>query len=263
MGALATWAFYGELIRATLAVKDEDHLHVVIDADPRIPDRTRFLLGIGDDPRERLLESARRLVVAGCEILAMPCNTAHAFGDDIRAAVPIPLMNWIEVTAAAIESGGNEPVGLLATAGTIRVGLYQRALAARRLPLIEPPSEDVETIMEAIYGPEGVKGSGGASARSQQRLLEVANRLAARGATRILLGCTELPLAVATQDPRWAVPAIDPAVANARELVRAAGTTLVLANRTHDCDGDLDMSRSASQNPSGGVTAGTTEEARE
>jgi len=225
MGPLATAAFFREIVRATKAATDQDHLHVIVDSDSSIPDRTGFLLGAGPDPRPALIASARRLRAAGCELLAMPCNTAHAFGAEIRAAVDVPLLDWIAITADAIAAAGRAPVGLLATRGTLRVGLYQRALAARGVESVVPRSSEALAVMAAIYGREGVKG-GAASERSQRLLLRVARQLVERGARRLILACTELPLAVPATDPRWPVPAVDPAVVNARELVRLAGGRL-------------------------------------
>lgn len=227
MGPLATNAFYMEVILATRAERDQDHLHVLIDSAPGIPDRTAFLLGAGDDPRPELIASARRLADAGCGLLAMPCNTAHAFGDAIRAAVSVPLVDWVATATDALSSDPppTGAVGLLATRGTVKVGLYQAALARRGLTTILPTEDEAGAIMEAIYGSGGVKG-GRASSMSQQRLLEVAAHLVHRGASRLLLGCTELPLAIASSDERWPAPAFDPARANARAVVVLAGGEL-------------------------------------
>ena len=95
MGPAATHAFFGHLISFTEAASDQDHLHIVIDNNPSIEDRTAFLLGRGADPRPRLLTSARRLRAAGADILVMPCNTAAAFSADIEAAVGVPLVDWV------------------------------------------------------------------------------------------------------------------------------------------------------------------------
>jgi aspartate racemase len=227
MGPLATNAFFQEVILATKADRDQDHLHVVIDSDPGVPDRTAFLLGGGEDPRPWLVASARRLVAAGCGLLAMPCNTAHAFADDIRAAVSVPLMDWVATAADAIASDlpANGAVGLLATRGTLKVGLHQSALARHGLAAILPTDDEAGAIMDAIYGSGGVKG-GRASPENQLRVLEVATHLVHRGALCLLLGCTELPLALASSDQRWPAPAFDPAHANARALVSLAGGKL-------------------------------------
>jgi aspartate racemase len=227
MGPLATCAFYREIILATSADRDQDHLHVIIDSESAIPDRTAFLLDAGPDPRPALIAAARRLIGAGCELLAMPCNTAHAFAGDIRAAVSVPLMDWVGISARAmaLEAPSNAMVGVLATRGTLRVGLHQVALTQVGLVPVLPTDDEAGAIMDAVYGSGGVKG-GRVHAENQRRLIEVAELLARRGARRLLLGCTELPLAVTPDDVRWPAPTFDPAVANARAVVQLAGGRL-------------------------------------
>jgi len=227
MGPLATCAFYREIILATRATRDQEHLHVIVDSESAIPDRTAFLLEEGPDPRPALIASACRLVEAGCELLAMPCNTAHAFAGDIRAAVSVPLLDWVGISAEAmaLEAPARAMVGVLATRGTLRVGLHQVALSHLGLVPVLPTDDEAGGIMDAVYGSGGVKG-GTVHPENQRRLIEVARLLVGRGASRLLLGCTELPLAVAPEDVRWPAPTFDPAVANARAVVLLAGGQL-------------------------------------
>jgi aspartate racemase len=239
MGPLATCAFYRKIILATRADRDQDHLHVIVDSESGIPDRTAFLLGEGPDPRPALIESTHRLVDAGCELLAMPCNTAHAFAGDMRAAVSVPLLDWVGIAAEAMarDAPRSAMVGVLATRGTLRVGLYQAALSHMGLMPVLPTDEEAGAIMDAIYGSGGVKG-GTVHPENQRRLIEVAALLVGRGASRLILGCTELPLAVAPEDERWPAPASDPAVANARAVVLLAGGELSSGQRrVADLDG--------------------------
>ncbi|MCA1705022.1 MAG: amino acid racemase, partial [Actinobacteria bacterium] len=91
MGPLATAEFMRLLVASTPAKRDQEHLHVIVDSNPMIPNRTAALLHGGEDPTPMLVESARLLESAGAEILAMPCNTAHCFLADIQAAVSIPV----------------------------------------------------------------------------------------------------------------------------------------------------------------------------
>src|SRR5439155_4399654 len=79
MGPAATALFFRRLIEATSAKTDQEHLHVVIDSDPSIPDRTKALLEGGPSPAPQLIEMARRLQMMGAELIVMPCNTAHVF----------------------------------------------------------------------------------------------------------------------------------------------------------------------------------------
>src|SRR5262245_56844098 len=96
MGPAATLAFFGKLLEATHAERDQDHLRVLIDNNPRVPDRNAAIAGRGPSPGPQLAESARGLELAGADFLVIACNTAHAFASEIEAAVAIPLMSMID-----------------------------------------------------------------------------------------------------------------------------------------------------------------------
>ncbi|MCX6094051.1 MAG: amino acid racemase [Candidatus Bipolaricaulota bacterium] len=150
MGPAATAEFFRRLIAATPARRDDEHLRVLIDSDPRIPGRTAAILHGGPDPAPRLREIARGLEAAGAELLAMPCNTAHAYLDAIRDAVAIPVLDMLEEATAKIGKG---PVGLLATAATVRLGLYQDVGRRRGLEVLVPDADrqaDVTRVIAAL-----------------------------------------------------------------------------------------------------------------
>ena len=225
MGPAATHAFFGHVIALTDATTDQEHIHLIIDNDPQIPDRTAFLLGRGEDPVPRLVAAAERLEAAGCDLLVIPCNTAAAFVDQIGRSIAIPILDWTGVAAEAASRTSREAVGILATTGTIEVGTYRRALEDRGRRSIIPDRVDQETVMRVIYGPNGVK-SGKGAVDGADELFGVANRLAERGAEAILLACTELPLAIPATDPRWSVPALDPSLIVAERVVVESGAVL-------------------------------------
>ncbi len=187
MGPAATAEFFRRLILATPAKRDEEHLRVLIDSDPRIPGRTEAVLHGGPDPAPRLREIARGLEAAGAELLAMPCNTAHAYLDAIRDAVAIPVLDMLEEATAKIGKG---PVGLLATTATVRLGLYQDVGRRRGLEVLVPSAErqaDVTHVIAALKArptPEALR----------KDLGRVVGALKASGARAILVGCTELSL---------------------------------------------------------------------
>jgi aspartate racemase len=222
MGPLATSAFYAAVIRATDATSDQEHLHVIIDADPAIPDRSAFLLGRGADPRPRLFAAARRLHDAGVVIAAIPCNTAAAFESEIQAASELRLVPWVATAVAEALRHGRTVVGILATEGTIQAGLYQAELSRREASAVVPTGYEQALLTEAIYGPGGVKARGTATEAARAAVLQVGNTLVERGAECLIFGCTELPLTVSARSPRWQAPVIDPAPLVARRLVAAA-----------------------------------------
>lgn len=217
MGPAATVDFYSKLIAATPAATDQEHLQVMIWADPTVPDRSLALTGDGEDPTPKLAAGARQLKVAGAEFYVVACNGAHAFLPRVREQVDLDYLSIIEVTAEHIEalpyvSGA----GLLATDATLTSQLYQEALGSRGLAPVLPSEEDQRAVMEAIYA---VK-SGNLTETLEERLVEVVDALAADGADVIIAGCTEIPLALSPE--RSSRPLIDPATLLVNRVVERA-----------------------------------------
>lgn len=243
MGPEATCDLFHKIIRVTPRFKpirrDQDHLRVIVDSNPLIPDRTAAILEGGEDPVPHLQETARNLERAGAGLIAMPCNTAHYFWDQVQAAVGIPVLHMMEEVARALAGdgpGGGQPgasqaavsrvgppaapagvrrVGLLATTATVRTRLYHRALEARGIEVLEPDAGGQEAVMEAIYR---VKRGDLAGARAP--LVAEARRLEEAGADAIVAGCTEIPLVLWQGDLR--VPLVDATEVLAVAAVRAA-----------------------------------------
>ncbi len=194
MGPAATVEFFRRIIERTPAHRDQDHLHLLIDNDPRVPDRTAALLCGGEDPAPRLIGMARTLQGAGAEILAMPCNTAHAYIDRIREAVSIPVLDMIAETISRIRV---QAIGLLATAGTVHIGLYQRMCDKSGIEIVPLLSEEQEQITRAIYG---IK-AGEAREAVESTVRGVVTALGERGAQQVIAGCTEISLVDGTRMP--------------------------------------------------------------
>jgi aspartate racemase len=218
MGPDATVDFFAKLVAATRADSDQDHLRIVIDNDPGVPDRTAAIEGRGESPAPRLAAMARGLVAQGAELLVMPCNSAHAFADAVRAAAgPVPFLDLIETTVAATRERlpGVAAVGLLATDGALAARLYQDAFEAAGVRALVPLGDDQRTVMEAIYAVK--RGAADDAVRARLRL--VAERLAAAGAEAIVAACTEVPLLMAEGDVRHDGGVL-PFVSSTDELVR-------------------------------------------
>ncbi|WP_197093398.1 aspartate/glutamate racemase family protein [Nonomuraea sp. SBT364] len=212
MGPAATADFYGKLVEETPATGDQSHVPVVIWADPRVPDRSLNLLGLGEDPTPQLQHGIRALKRAGCEVLAVPCNTAHAFVPRLADEAGLELVSIVEVTADALASAGVTAAGLLATSGTLHSGLYADALGERGIAAVEPSAGEQRQVSAAIAA---VK-SGAVTAGQRAALAEVARSLAGRGAERVVAACTEIVLALDSH--RVPVPVLDPARLLARRV---------------------------------------------
>ncbi|HET9128362.1 MAG TPA: amino acid racemase [Propionibacteriaceae bacterium] len=219
MGPAATADFYAKLVSMTPGRRDQDHLRTVIWSDPTVPDRTEALLGHGPDPTPWLLHGARVLREAGATVIAIPCNTAHAFVPRIADRVDLPIIHMIGEVARQLstERPAVNAVGLLATTGTARTGLYQKSLARSGIDVILPDATSQDTeVMAAI---RAVKAGEGGQATAELFTLAV-RRLIERGAQAVIAGCTEVPLGLTPE--ALPVPLIDPATVLARALIRRA-----------------------------------------
>lgn len=195
VGPVATVDFMGKVIRNTPAGCDQDHIKMVVEQNPQIPDRTAHLLRGGTDPSVALLATCQRLEAEGAQAIAIPCNTAHAFVGEIQPYLSVPIVNMLSATVTHIQQrfGRTQTVGLLATAGTVASRVYHAIAERAGLRLIVPEPAYQAKVMNVIYGEFGVK-AGYTDGRCKAELLEVAAHLADAGAGILILGCTELPL---------------------------------------------------------------------
>ncbi|MFF4357622.1 aspartate/glutamate racemase family protein [Streptomyces sp. NPDC001604] len=219
MGPAATADFYAKLVATTPGTSDQDHLRTVIWSDPTIPDRTEALLGGGPDPTPWLLDGSRVLREAGATVIAIPCNTAHAFVPRIADQVGLPIVHMIGEVARHLTalSPRIRTAGLLATTGTVRAELYQEWLdrSGIRLVLPDADSQDHE-VMAAIHAVKaGIRDD-----RTTELLTRAARRLTEQGAQAVVAGCTEIPLGLPADAVD--VPLVDPALVLAQALVRRA-----------------------------------------
>lgn len=214
MGPEATADLFMKIIKATPATKDQEHLRIVVDNNPRIPDRTAYILGKGGDPTPLLLETAKNVESMGAGLIAMPCNTAHYFHGAIQAAVNVPVLHMMREVARVLK-GRVERVGLLATSGTLKTELYHKSLAEAGISVIVPSHDDQIEVMDAIYS---VKG--GNLEKGREIALRQGAKLVGAGAQAVIAGCTELPLVL--RDGDLEAPVIDPTKVLAEACVRLA-----------------------------------------
>ncbi|MBY0512212.1 MAG: amino acid racemase [Rhodospirillaceae bacterium] len=193
MGPLATVDFMGKVIAATAADCDQEHIPMIVHAVPQIPDRTEAITNGTDGPFPNLLRGLRTLERCGADLVVVPCNTAHAWFDRLAASTDVRMLHIAEAVRGHLDGqlqSEPESIGLLATSGTIRAGFYQRYLHTEARRIIVPPPPMQDDISAAI---SAVKGGYVAQAR------ELAARAGAAlfdvGVTRLLLACTELPIA--------------------------------------------------------------------
>jgi len=212
---------------ATPAKTDQEHFKLVIEENPQTPDRTACLLEGKTDPTICLYHSAKRLEEDGCDAIIIPCNTAHAFLPYMKRYLKVPFVDMQQTALEDIATRFKEPrIGLLATSGTIKTGIYSKKAEAMGLPLFTPDEEHQKLVMSAIYGPQGAK-AGFTEGVCRDELLSAAEYLVREYACNVLiLGCTELPLILdetdefPIADSRVAI--VDPTAVLARKVAKLA-----------------------------------------
>lgn len=215
MGPAATADFYQKFIQLSPATRDQEHARVVIWADPTVPPRSTAVMHGTDEPYPLLLAGARTLREVGATVVAMPCNTAHAFLPRLIRDTGMRFLDMIAQTVQTLPPAPGQ-VAILGTRGTIRSGLYQRELAAAGLRHMEPSDALQRLTDEAIAL---VKTGNIHAARAAS--VDAIRRLSDGGATRIILACTELPVALREHDFRELPPLVDPTEALAQAAVAA------------------------------------------
>ena len=219
MGPLATIDFLRKMLDATPATTDQEHVPVVVSSIPQIPDRPRAFRGEGPSPLPAMLASAERLVAAGAGLIVMPCNTAHLWFDELQRALPLPMLHLVDAAFDDVLAlaGPGARIGLLATAATLDSGLYAQRAHSRKPPIdlqwLVPSSDEMRN--QVTPGIAAVKA--GDMPTAARLLAAAAQALKQRGAAAVVIGCTEIPLAL--DAAAAGVPAVDAGTALARRAV--------------------------------------------
>lgn len=190
MGPMSTVYFYEMLTRHTAAEKDQDHLDIVISSRATTPDRTAFILGKSrEDPFAVMRQDAEMLVRYGATLLAIPCNTAHYFYDQLARSLPVPVLNMMQLTVREAKAAGCRKLGILATDGTVQAGSYQHMCGAEGLAWAVPSPHSQAVLMGIIY--DQIKQGRRADMRT---FAAIERELREAGCQNAVLGCTELSL---------------------------------------------------------------------
>ena len=206
MGPEATAELFFRIIRTTPAKADQEHLRIIIDNNPKIPDRTEAILRGGPSPLPELIKTGLNLEKAGAEFIIIPCNTAHHYLQDLANNLHVQVLDMIKLTAEKMQKEYPEirKVGLIATEGTVKSGIYDRSFSGFGLRVLTPSEGLQKDVTKAIYG--HIKS--GDLANGRKIVHSVARSLAAEGAQAVICGCTEVSLVI--KDGDLPIPVVDP-----------------------------------------------------
>ena len=217
LGPIATAHFMELVINMTDVQTDQEHLPMIVYNMPFVPDRTAYILdNTKENPLPKMLEIGQALHRQGASCVAIPCMTAHYFYGELESGIPVPLVNGVAQTVAHLKANGIKKVGIMATDGTVRSGIFHRELLAQGMePIVTGKSAQAD-VMHLIFN--NVKA--GKSAE-MNRFFTAAEDLRQQGAEAIILGCTELSLI--KRDEEIGPGFIDAMEVLARESLRTCG----------------------------------------
>lgn len=219
MGPSATASLFQKLIEYTDAKSDSEHIHIIIDNNTSIPDRTTAILNGDNTPAIRISESGKKLEECGVELILIPCNTSHYYYPYIQEQLKVPVINMIKETAKECLEKGYHKVGILSTTGTRNTKIYDDELEKHGISVIYPDDVGQEKVMEIIYDQvkAGKKGDTSIIKDSLKQMQE-------RGAQAYILACTELPLVI--KDGDYGCCFIDSLDVLAKRAIEMAGYKL-------------------------------------
>jgi aspartate racemase len=218
MGPEATIDLMRRVMAATPADDDADHIHMLVDQNPKVPSRIKALIErTGPGPVDELVRMARTLEAAGATVLAIACNTAHAYAGDIAASVSIPLLDMVALTAEEIAGRPlkHRRVGMLASTAVLQLGLYERAFQAFGIETRYPRPQEQEQVLGLI---RAVKA--GRATELRGAFNDLARRLLSEDIDLLVVACTELSLLVDGFDAD--IPMIDSLDVLVTAIVRQA-----------------------------------------
>ena len=212
MGPFATVEFFRQILSCTPAKKDWEHLRILIDNNAKIPSRTRAVLYEEDSPAPMMIESINMLSSAGADFVAVPCNSAHYFYDEVAPFISIPWLNMIDITAKKVLEIGKRPLIL---GGYITV---EKRLYSRHLPEAVYPAEPWDTFVTEVI--EEIKLTSKLSPLAKQQFRELIDKYR-NEIDSVMLACTELSI-VYKNKSIYGIPLVDSGLEYAKEVVKHA-----------------------------------------
>ncbi|MCE5241997.1 MAG: amino acid racemase [Desulfobacteraceae bacterium] len=206
MGPEATIDLFARIVKHTHAKKDDDHLRIIIDNNPKMPSRQDAILKGGESPVPAMQETARNLERAGADFIIIGANTAHYFYDDVKDAVHIPVMHIIEEAAKETIRivSRVKKVGVLATTAAMKTGLYQKSFEKYGIEVLRIPEDVQSQVQNSIF----TFKYEGCTPKVIEMMAAAARHMIADGAGALVMGCTEIPIILEKME--FSVPLIDP-----------------------------------------------------
>ncbi|MEK6961624.1 MAG: amino acid racemase [Nanoarchaeota archaeon] len=199
MGPEASSDFYSRMIsycqKRYGAVQDADYPPILLYSLPMAGFDESGIVD-AEEVLSQLIGGVKLLSDAGCDFIVIPCNTVHTFIADLRASSSIPIISIIEETVNRVQSAGFKEVCLVASESTLSYGMYQEALWAKDIYCAVPQVSQYPLITDLIRGVMG----GSVDSRVKSAVLDVICQMVGSSTKAVILGCTEIPLAIGQED---------------------------------------------------------------
>ena len=194
MGPAATVDLMRRIVALTPAQQDDEHIPMIVSCDPRIPSLGRAILEDGESPLTAMTSRLRLLEASGAQCIAIACHAAFHWYDELKAQTRVPIIHMADAVCDALDSRvrPGQSVGLMAAASTLRSGYYQRKFEQRNFPCVVLPAQESERYV--FEGIRCVKANRLSEAAALFR--QAVAGIVARGASTVVLACTEIPVAL-------------------------------------------------------------------
>lgn len=190
LGPMASVYFYEMVVNMTDAKTDQEHVDMIITNRATTPDRTAFIIGnSNEDPSKILIDDTKKLEKYGVDFIVITCNTAHYFYEKIANSVNIPLVNIVDETIKHAKATNHKKLGILATTGNIKTGLYQNMCEKYNIEYLVLDEDRQAQVMEIIY--DDIKSG---KVADMDKFNSIVNYLKENNCDGVILGCTELSI---------------------------------------------------------------------
>ncbi len=192
MGTQAGLDFCSKLAKLNRGKADQKYPLFILYNKSTIPDRKQNLKKY-NKVLKSLIEGCRFLQKSKCKFISIPCNTAHYWYKDLKKNIKIPILNMPEIVYSNAKNNlkRNSKIGLLATEATIKTGIYSHYFNKKFLLISPNTSLQQRSVNKSI---KLVKM--GKTKEAERAIKPAVNYLLKKKCKKIILGCTELPIAI-------------------------------------------------------------------
>ncbi|NBI30097.1 aspartate/glutamate racemase family protein [Chengkuizengella marina] len=218
MGPKATSVFFDKVVEKTEAHKDQDHIDMVILNHATIPDRTTVILENNEDIfLEAIRKDIKLLEAAEVNHIAIPCNTSHYFYEKFIEMTDIHIIHMVDETVKKIAEtyGADCKIGIMATTGTIKSGIYEKSAKKFNINLSVPNQVLQDQIMNIIYN--DIKNNLNADTNEIQAIIH--DFIFNQNCDGVILACTEFScIQLSKEIQGYCIDALDVLVERSIEL---------------------------------------------